>query len=266
MPEGHTIHRAARDHAALFAGKRLAVDSPQGRFDEGAAILDGRVLRDVRARGKHLLYDFGGLWLHVHLGLFGRFRSGNGGAPAVQGAIRVRFQSRTAWLECRGPIVCEVLDDDARAALERRLGPDPLRATSRPAAFLARAAGSDVPVGRLVMDQSIIGGIGNVYRSELLFRAGIHPLVAARDVEPSRLRALWRDARSVLRAGVEDRRMITTLPRDRRRPDGPVGRDERFYVYHRTGKPCRRCGTPIEEGSLVRRRVFWCPVCQPSPA
>ncbi|MFZ9450154.1 MAG: DNA-formamidopyrimidine glycosylase family protein, partial [Alphaproteobacteria bacterium] len=83
MPEGHTIHRAARDHGAMLAGRRLRVTSPQGRFAEGAARLDGRKCLAIEAFGKHLLYRFaGGEALHVHLGLFGMFRSFAAPAPA----------------------------------------------------------------------------------------------------------------------------------------------------------------------------------------
>jgi formamidopyrimidine-DNA glycosylase len=263
MPEGHTIHRAARDQRALFAGHVVAADSPQGRFIEGAGLIDGRTLRDVEAWGKHLFYDFGDeLYLHVHLGLFGRFRSGRGAAPAVRGAVRLRLQSDDAWLTLSGPTACDVLDGDGRKRILARLGPDPLRPASRPAAAYAKMARSGVAVGALVMDQSVLAGIGNVYRAELLFRARISPHRPGSAVAAAEFARFWRDTRVVMRAGVEDRRMITTRPADRPHPGGAVRRDERFYVYHRTGKPCFVRGTAIRSATLAARTVYWCPVCQ----
>ena len=100
------------------------------------------------------------------------------------------------------------------------------------------------------MDQSVIGGIGYVYRSELLFRAGVSPFTPGRDVPRSKLLALWRDARKLLREGERTGRIVTHRPRDR-------------YAYHCTGRPCRVCATPIEAGPLANRTVYWCPQCQP---
>jgi formamidopyrimidine-DNA glycosylase len=264
MPEGHTIHRAARDQRELFAGAPVSADSPQGRFSEGAALLDGRTLVDIEAWGKHLFYDFSrGLYVHVHLGLFGRFRSGRGEAPAVRGAVRLRLQSDAAWLTLSGPTACEVLDGDGRKRILARLGPDPLRAGSRPAKALARITRSSTAIGALVMDQSVIAGIGNINRAELLYRAKISPYRAGTTIGAAEFARFWRDSRVVMRAGVEDRRMITTRPADRPHRTGAVRRGERFYVYHRTGRPCFVCGTTIESATMAARTVYWCPVCQP---
>ncbi len=264
MPEGHTIHRAAEDQRALFAGHVVTADSPQGRFIEGAALIDGHTLLDVEAWGKHLMYAFSGeLFAHVHLGLFGRFRSGAGAAPAVRGAVRLRLISATAWMTLNGPNVCEVLDAVGRKRVLARLGPDPLRPASRPAKAYARIATSGTAVGALVMDQSVIAGIGNVYRAELLFRARIAPLRSGTSIGGAEFARFWRDTRMVMRDGVLDRRMITTRPADRPHPNGNVRSNERFYVYHRVGKPCFICGTPIRSAVLAARTVYWCPVCQP---
>jgi len=263
MPEGHTIHRAADDQRALLAGAVVAADSPQGRFVEGASLIDGRELLDVEAWGKHLFYAFaGGLRLHVHLGLFGRFRSGAGEAPPVRGAVRLRLRSAAAWLTLSGPTACEIVDDDGQRRILARLGPDPLRAASRPAKAYSRIARSGVAVGALVMDQSVIAGIGNVYRAELLFRARIAPLRPGTSIGEAEFAQFWRDTRSVMRDGVRDRRMITTRPADRPHPKGAVRPAERHYVYHRTGRPCFVCGTAILSATLAARTVYWCPVCQ----
>jgi endonuclease-8 len=263
VPEGHTLHRAAAEQQALLAGHVVAADSPQGRFDEGAALVDGRRLTGVEAWGKHLFYVFeGDAYVHVHLGLFGRFRSGSGAAPEVRGAVRLRLRSATAWATVNGPTVCEILDEAGRRRVLARLGPDPLRPASRPAAAFARIARSAIAVGALLMDQSVVAGIGNVYRAELLFRAGIDPFRAGSTLARAEFARVWRDARGVMRDGVRDRRMVTTRPADRPHPTGAVRRGERFYVYHRTGKPCFVCGTPIRQAPMAGRTVYWCPVCQ----
>jgi endonuclease-8 len=198
------------------------------------------------------------------LGLFGRIRRAAGTTPDVRGAVRLLLRNETAWSTLNGATICELLDDDGRRRVLARLGPDPLRAASRPAKAYARIARSAAPVGILVMDQSVIAGIGNVYRAEFLFRAGIAPQRAGSTVEPAEFATLWRDARRLMRDGVTQQRMITTRPADRPHPAGKVRYNERFYVYHRTGKPCFICGTPVRSATLATRTAYWCPTCQPA--
>ena len=263
MPEGHTIHRAALELRELLGGSNVHARSPQGRFDEGAAQIDGRRLIDVEAWGKHLFYDFGDdLFVHVHLGLFGRIRRGHNPTPEIRGAVRLLLESSTAWSTLSGATVCEVLDAAGRKRVLSRLGPDPLRPASRPAPALARIRRSATPIGVLVMDQSVIAGIGNVYRAELLFRAGILPQRAGSSMLGAEFATFWRDARRMLRAGVDDHTIITTRPADRPHPNGKVRSAERFYAYHRTHRPCWICGTPIRAEPMATRTVYWCPVCQ----
>ena len=101
MPEGHTIHRAARDQRPMLAGKVLDVSSPQGRFLEGAARLDGRRCTAIDAYGKHLLYRFDDLSLHIHLGLFGRFRAVKRPAAEPKGAVLEGSSDRTSAFNLR---------------------------------------------------------------------------------------------------------------------------------------------------------------------
>ena len=110
MPEGHTIHRAARQQNRYFAGRRIATSSPQGRFESGAALLDGETLETVDAYGKHLFqYWRNGIVVHVHLGLFGRLHMVRGPLiPPVVGAVRMRMTSDVATLDLSGPNVCAV--------------------------------------------------------------------------------------------------------------------------------------------------------------
>jgi endonuclease-8 len=263
MPEGHTIHRAALELRELFAGASVRARSPQGRFDEGAAVVDGRRLIDVEAWGKHLFYDFGDdVYVHVHLGLFARLRRGHNPLPEIRGTVRLLLESSAAWSTLSGATVCELLDGVGRKRVLDRLGPDPLRATSRPAEARKRIQRSATPIGALVMDQSVIAGIGNVYRAELLFRAGIRPQRAGTTMLDTEFATFWRDARRMLRAGVKDHTIVTTRPADRPHPKGKVRHAERFYAYHRTHRPCWICGTPIRAEPMAARTVYWCPVCQ----
>jgi endonuclease-8 len=257
MPEGHTIHRAARLQRALLEGRTLRVDSPQGRFADEAAELDGAQLHAIDAYGKHLFYDFGGeQFVHVHLGLFGTFRMGTGAPPQPRGAIRVRFITDDGWVTLSGPAACDLIGAAERKLLLARIGPDPLNANARPAAMIARIAGSSSPIGILLMDQSVVAGIGNVYRSELLFRARINPWTKGSVLDDRAARALWKDARALMRAGERSGRIVTT---------GNARRDERYYVYGRMGLPCRSCGEPIARASMGARTVYWCPICQITP-
>lgn len=265
MPEGHTIHRYARLHRTAFAGQSVRAWSPQGRFVEGAARLDGSTLVDVEAYGKHLWYRFepAGL-LHVHLGLFGRFRSFDGDAPEPTAGTRLALVAQDGTtLHLAGAVAVELVDDDARAAVVERLGPDPLSPDADPERFTAALARRRVGIGHALLDQTVLAGIGNVYRSELLFLHGIHPDVPAREVPDDAVTALWEEAVRQLRAGERTGRIVTVRPQDRSRPPSRLRADERVYVYRRAGEPCHRCGSAVVAWQLAGRRVFACLTDQP---
>ena len=133
MPEGHTIHRAARDHHRILAGQQVTVSSPQGRFAEGASLLTGKFCLAVEAFGKHLLYHFNsGDVLHIHLGLFGRIRKRKMPLVEPRGAVRVRFVSDTHVIDIIGPTICRVLATQEVLTLIDRIGPDVLRSDADP--------------------------------------------------------------------------------------------------------------------------------------
>lgn len=260
MPEGHTLHRLAARHGALFAGHDVHAESPQGRFTAGAARIQH--VDAVEAYGKHLLYDLGEPgYLHIHLGLYGTFRDGVGAPPVPRGAVRLRLVGNGSWADLRGATACELYDDDQRGLLFDRLGPDPLRADGKPAPFVERAGRSRAPIAGLLMDQSVVAGVGNVFRAEVLYRARLDPYRPGRDVGEAQLLALWSDLRTLLRAGVRSGRIVTTRPADRDH-GGRITRDQAHYVYRRAGLPCRVCGTEVRTAVLAGRNLFWCPVCQ----
>jgi endonuclease-8 len=267
MPEGHTIHRAARLQTKRFVGTELAVSSPQGRFDDGAALLDGQVIEEIDAWGKHLFYRWDhGHVMHVHLGLFGKFRIHTDDPPPPTDGTRLQMVSDKGTLYLSGPTDCSVIDPGEEERIVSGLGPDPLRnkthvgAVAHMETFLSRRT---VPIGAALLDQSVICGIGNVYRAEILFRLGINPHIESRDVPASDIGRLWNESVANLRRGEKSGRIVTTDPEDvgrTRRSD--IARGERTYVYKRNGQPCRRCDTPIERTDMKGRKIWWCPSCQ----
>jgi formamidopyrimidine-DNA glycosylase len=252
VPEGHSVHRLARQFGDVFAGEKLAVSSPQGRFAAGAALLDGHILTAATAHGKHLFLDFDhDLVLHVHLGLYGAWDFGGdatfrgastigaprkvgerevydddgpagdvpaassayAGPPEPVGAVRVRLVSGHGWADLRGATTCEAITRAEAAAVLARLGPDPLRNLPGDRdAFAATLAGKRTPVASLLMDQKVIAGVGNVYRAELLFRQRLNPWLPGAGLSPEAARRLWDDTAALMADGVRDGRIITTPP------------------------------------------------------
>ncbi len=360
MPEGHSVHRIARQFALNFVGHRVAVSSPQGRFAHGASRLDGLLMTDSQAVGKQMFLEFAAdedaprLWLRVHLGIYGAWdfagditadattasasgrmgqtgmrgiplpeeaegrlegspphtplrdadfagSSGSGkdtvvgehedslhsiGAPrrtrlrmseqeteqALEtfppepiGQVRVRLLTDTAVADLRGPTACEVLEPEEVAAVIARLGPDPLVDDSKAAEdrFVDVIRRKPTRIGLLLMDQSVVSGIGNVYRAELLYRARLNPHTPGRNLPEDVVRALWKDWSHLLHIGVQTGQMLTMD--DLSEEDyakALASRDDRHWVYRRAGLPCRTCGTNIVLEVAAARKLYWCPRCQ----
>ncbi len=270
VPEGHTIHRLAMRHRERFGGRRVTASSPQGRFTAGADALSGAVLRDTEAYGKHLLHHYsGGRTLHVHLGLYGRFTDGPAPAPPPVGEVRLRLRTSRHWLDLRGPAACEVLSRPEVEALLERLGPDPLRDDADPNAAYARISRSTKPIAALLLDQSIVAGPGVIYANEVLFRAGIPPTRAGRDVTEDEWNRIWTDLRQLMREGVEKGRIDTVhsahTPEAMGRPPRVDRHGGEVYIYRRAGQPCLICGDEVRTGGLAGRNLYWCPTCQAAP-
>ncbi|MFJ5926673.1 Fpg/Nei family DNA glycosylase [Kitasatospora sp. NPDC092948] len=268
MPEGHVVHRLAGLNRELFGGRAVAVSSPQGRFAEGAALLDGRVLDVAEAHGKHLFLGFGESWLHVHLGLYGKYDFGAGEAPEPVGQVRLRMANESGYADLRGPTACEVLTPGEKAALHRRLGPDPLRPGEAGDEAWRRISRSGTTVAALLMDQKVLAGVGNVYRAEVLFRLGISPHRAGRDLRRAEWDAIWADLVALMREGVTAGRIDTVRPEHTPEAMGRAPRVDdhggEVYVYRRQDQPCLVCETPVRTEELAARNLFWCPRCQQS--
>lgn len=271
MPEGHTLHRLATALRERFAGRQVAVSSPQGRFAESAAVIDSGVVEGAEAWGKHLFVAFAGDRLvHVHLGLYGKLDVYDGPPPAPVGQVRMRIVASgpPAYADLRGATACELMTEEQRAAVVARLGPDPLRADAEPEVAWSRISRSRTPIGTLLMDQSVVAGVGNVYRAEVLFRHRLHPLRPGNTLRRAQFDAIWTDLVELMAEGVVTGRIDTVRPehtpeamaREPRRDDhgGEV------YVYRRHDQPCHVCGAKVRTEVLAARNSFWCPRCQPT--
>lgn len=262
MPEGHTVHRIAKRFAKDFRGDAVAVSSPQGRFTD-AALISGRELTKSEAWGKQLFLHFKELVLRVHLGIYGKwsFERFESEAPEPRGQVRARFVTNNLVADLRGPTACEVMDVSSAQASMSKLGPDPLRADPKGdegRRFAERIVSSRRPIGQLLMDQSILAGVGNVYRAELLFRAGLSPFISGTQLTSEQVLGIWHDSRLLMPIGVRKGLMLTREGFLSGRPKLA----ERYYVYKRTGEPCRECGKSIAMELMASRKLYWCPSCQ----
>ena len=202
MPEGHTLHRVARAWRPLV-GRRVTTTSPPGRFAD-AQLLDGRVVEDVQADGKHLPVDFGEVDLHVHLGLAGSIlEAAPGSTPARGVRLRVAVEPPGPTWDVVAPLA---------ALLERNERELPRPARSRPApgddpepAFTQIVA-SEQPIGGLLLDQRVIAGAGNVFRAEVLHRCGVHPQRPGSSLTSEDLRCLWTTLTHLMERATEEGR------------------------------------------------------------
>jgi formamidopyrimidine-DNA glycosylase len=185
--------------------------------------------------------------------------------PEPVGAVRLRLFTEKVCADLRGPTACDLLDASEVAAVIAKLGPDPARETGKAveSRFVTSVTGRSTPIGQLLMDQSVVAGIGNVYRAEMLFRAGINPYRSGKLVSTDEARALWRDWVKLLAIGIETGQMMTRDGlRGKALSDALARRDDRHWVYKREGLPCRKCGTAIALDVMATRKLYWCPSCQ----
>jgi endonuclease VIII len=267
MPEGHTLYRLAADLSRRFAGTVVRASSPQGRFEASAGLIDKEVLDSAESAGKHLFLRFAnGHIVHIHLGLIGSFAVGPSPAPSPVGAVRLRLETDTAYADLRGATTCELIDEDTMSSILLKLGPDPLRSDADAERAFARIRKSGKPIGALLMDQSVLSGVGNVYRAESLFRARLHPLTPGQKVSKRRWNSLWADLVELMAEGVRTGRIDTVrvehTPEEMGRAPRVDDHGGEVYVYRRHGQACYVCGSTIATRVLEGRNLFWCPRCQ----
>ena len=266
MPEGDTVHRIARVLADELTGRtldRLTLHD-QGEVKE----LGGKRIDAIEARGKHLLVHVEGGWtLRVHLGMHGRWRRRHMRERAPRDGTVEILSGETVY-DCERAYRAELIRTDALASHPRlaRLGPDLLADPPDIDEAVRRATkqgNAEREIGELIMDQRIAAGIGNVYKSEVLFECRVHPRTAMRHLSEDTVRRIYRKAADLMRLNLLTRRRTSVSPR-RRVASAPRAR---FFVYMRKGKPCLECGSPIErivQGDMARSTYF-CRNCQPTP-
>lgn len=265
MPEGHVVEAQARRLNAAFRGSVVAVDSPQGRFD--AREVNGQTVKRVTAYGKRLFIEFeNDVVVHIHLGLYGKWVIERGAPPAVKGEIRFRIASDAAFAELRGPSKCETITRRQMREIVQRSGVDPLRKNANPTATWQRVRQSSAPIGGLLMNQSLFAGVGNIYRVEVLFRAGISPFAPGRSLTDEQCDQIWRDLVELMRYGVKHGRIDTVKPEHTPNAMGRAPREDRHggevYVYRRAGQECFVCRSKVATAALQGRHVYWCDGCQ----
>lgn len=260
MPEGHLIHRTAAIHNKQLVGYRTATTSPQGRFADEAELLRGRKLQRVEAHGKHLFYHWRGKVVHVHLGLYGKFRPLKKPFTEPRGAVRLRMTANGHGFDLVGPNRCEILGAAEVKKILGRLGQDPLRDDADPEIAWNRISKSRAAIGRLLLDQSVIAGVGNIYRADALFDAGIHPDRAGNSLVRDDFDTLWSFLDRTMHVGKKYNKIINVLPADVGKPYSKMKREERLLVYKK--EHCVRCDTRIKTWDCGSRTVYACLKCQ----
>jgi endonuclease VIII len=254
MAEGDSILRLARRLDAVLSGSAVTARSPGRRRPDGldASELDGRVLEGAESRGKHLLLHFSeSLVLHSHLGMRGSWHLYGPGQ-------RWRFPASAAWIELAGERAAAVNFNGSSMRIVReaqlrrdprlaRLGRDVLapRFSARAAAAALRGGGEEAELGEALLDQTLLAGIGNIFKSEACFAAGLDPWRRLGELSGEELGEVAAAARAMMLGASESGRPPQS-------------------VYRRSGRPCPRCGTAIRSRGQGddARLTYWCPACQ----
>ena len=266
MPEGDTIFRLALRLKASLLDAIILAATDNGRFIDGSALV-GQTIRGVDAKGKHLLIQLGdGRVLHSHMGMTGSWKTFHSGevwrkAPHAAALALDLNDSRDSFLQvvCFHPKTLELLSSTQlrRHPVLNRLGPDLMDPRFEPADALRRfRTHNQAAIGETVMNQSIVCGIGNIYKSETLFVARTNPFVPVGQLHDSQVINIVTTAHQLMRRNLSEEKRRTRM-----RNDGP-----RVWVYRRRGERCLECGARIRmrrQGDLGRS-TYWCPMCQPA--
>ncbi|MDA8744667.1 Fpg/Nei family DNA glycosylase [Rubripirellula amarantea] len=260
MPEGHKTHFIARQHTGMLADQKLQVTSPQGRFAADARKVSGKVLDRVEAVGKHMFYHFDNKAIvQVHLGRYGKFRELPSPPPSPVGQVRMRLKGDSTTFDLTGPTTCRVIDGDMRDEIVAKLGPDPL-AGGKKSDVWAAFHKSDKPIGGLLLDQSVVAGVGNIFRAEVLFETRLDPEIVGRDLSQSSFDELWRSLTKMMKTGLKYGKIISVTAKEAGMPLAKIDGKDRFRVYGK--KSCPRCNSAIQTIEVAARKLYVCQSCQ----
>jgi len=268
MVEGHGVHRVAVTHRRALVGKRFAATSPNGRFEQGARAIDGEPLRKIEAIGKNLFYFYGDASasnraetnkvVHVHFGMSGRFGVfAADTAPDATANTRLRLEGH-GIVALLSAMTVDLVDESAYFAKKEKLGQDPLREDACPDTLWAKFSKSRKSVGLALMDQGMFAGVGNIYRAEILYKAGVHPDERCADVARETFDKVWFHTVELMQRGFVNGSILTVDPEEALVLGDPW---TRRYVYNQT--KCGRCRGGVRVWDMANRTVYACETCQP---
>jgi endonuclease-8 len=275
MPEGDTIFRAARTLHRALAGKRVvrfeSVLPHLTRVHDDEP-LTGRTVEGVRAVGKHVLMEFsGGLILRTHMRMNGSWHIYRPGEAWQRSRRSMRIVIATSDFVAVGfdiPVAEMLRERDLRRHDElRKLGPDLLGATFDTEEAVRRIRGRGAAaIADVLLNQRVLAGVGNVYKSEILFACGVNPFASVASLSDRNIECLVATARKFLTANVSEKLAAMTTYGGFRGTTRRADPGARLWVYGRAGDPCRKCGTPVSLRAQGRdaRLTYWCAVCQSS--
>ena len=266
MVEGHGVHRVAASARRHLVGKRFTATSPNGRFAHGAEVIDGKELKRVDAIGKNLFYFFNEAdgpdahVMHVHFGMSGRFSTHDAlSCPDPTATTRLRLEHREDGIVALlSAMTVDLMDESGYHLKRSKLGQDPLREDADPDALWDKFRSARKSVGLALMDQAMFAGVGNIYRAEILYKAGVHPEQPCADLGRAQFDVVWRHTVELLQRGFVNGSILTVDPEEAAILGDPW---TRRYVYNQSR--CGRCGGAVKTWDMANRTVYCCETCQP---
>ena len=263
MVEGHSVHRVAHRHRTNLVGSSFKATSPNGRFTAGAALISALTFSAIEAVGKNLFAFFGDIQdphvVHVHFGMSGAWAiHPSATAPPPTPTTRLRLEGSDSK-GCQvvvdlSAMTCNIgglkLYEEKRA----KLGEDPLRTDADPMRLWERVTKSKKGIGALIMDQSYFTGPGNIYRAEILLKAGVHPEIRGNELSKDSFDKVWHHTVDLLQRGYTTGSIVTVDESDART-------GLRRYIYN--SPKCGKCGGKVKSWDIAGRTCYACEVCQP---